>query len=414
MTLSMTLTIVAICVLAEGFFSGSEIALVNVNRLAMSHKAQEGHFGARIVMGFLDNPEFLLGVTLLGTNMCTVTGAVTVTWFMINHFGETGELYAILCFWPVTFLLGEFIPKTVYQAKADRIAPVAAILLRVFVVVLYPLIWLFTRLSAVLVGALHKRGHHEPVVTRGDVRALARNREPSVDVDMEERRMIGRMIDFSSAKVSEVMVPLIDVIALEHTTRLGQAVEFVNEHTYSRYPVYRERVDQIIGVIDSYSLLNADQPEDPVRRVMHKPVFVPETMLLKTLLAELRHRGEPMAIVVDEYGGAVGIITLEDVLEEVLGDIEDEFDAPDSLYRKIGDKSYIFQARAEVDFINERFPFQLPEGEYETLGGFLLDRFDRIPKHKETLVEGRLSYTVLNPTDRTLTEVRVDILPEPQ
>jgi putative hemolysin len=170
-------------------------------------------------------------------------------------------------------------------------------------------------------------------------------------------------------------------------------------------------VDQIVGVADTSSLLNLDSPSDPLRKYMRKPVFVPETMSVKALLEELRHRGVSMAIVVDEYGGAVGIITLEDVLEEVLGNIEDEFDVPGSFYRKIGPASFIFQARTEVSFINEHFDFRIREGQYETLGGFLLERFDRIPRHNETLTEGRLKFTVLNPTDRALTEVLVDLMP---
>ena len=404
--------IILLCIVAEGFFSGSEIALVNANRLKLSHQAENGNFGARMALKFLQAPEMLLGATLVGTNLCTVTGTVTTTLFMIERFGSTGELFAILLYGPLTFLFGEFIPKTIYQANAGRIAPRAAPILRVFQFFLYPVIWLFTRFSTMLIRMLRERGRHEPLIMRRDVRALARSSGHGSDIELEEKRIIRRMIDFSTARVSEVMVPLIDVIAVAHTMTVGEAARFSKDHSYSRFPVFRDRVDQIVGVVDTYALLNSNTLADPIRKTMKKPVFVPETMSLKRLMSVLRHRSVEIAVVVDEYGGAVGTITLEDVLEEIVGEIEDESDTPASLYRKIGASSYIFQARTEVTFINERFSFQLPRGEYETLGGYLLERFDRIPRHGETRDEGKLRFTVLNPTDRTLTEVRIDVLPD--
>ena len=132
-------------------------------------------------------------------------------------------------------------------------------------------------------------------------------------------------------------------------------------------------------------------------------------MSIKALLSQLRIRGLEMAIVVDEYGGAVGIITTEDVLEEIVGDIEDEFDQEESLYRRISPMSYLFKARAEIDYINEHFEFKIPTGEYETLGGYLLERFNRIPKNNETLLEKNLQYTIINPTNKSLNEIRIDV-----
>jgi CBS domain containing-hemolysin-like protein len=410
--MTTTLIIVLVCIVAESFFSGTEIAIVNANRMLLLDKAQKGSFGAKIAYRFLDNPEMLLGSTLIGTNLCTVTGAMTVTLYLLDSFGPSGEIYAVLLFWPLSFFFGEIVPKTFYQANADRIAPYAALVLRVFTFALFPVVWVFTQLSKILIQLLRDKSKGEPVITRGDVKALTRLREPNGDIDPEEKRFIKRMIDFSSARVSDAMIPLIDVIGINSTTRAGEAAAFANEQAFSRFPVYHERVDQIVGTIDTFSLLNIENPSDPLRKYMTKAVYVPESMSVKTLLAQLRHSGVSMAIVVDEYGGAVGIITVEDVLEEIIGDIEDEFDSGEPLYRKIGDRTYVFQARAEVDFINERFDFAIPEGEYETLGGFLLEQFGHIPRHNQTLNQNNICFKVLNPTNRSLTEVQIN-LPDP-
>lgn len=406
-----TMIILAFCILAEGFFSGSEIAIVNANRLLLADKAQKGHFGARIALNFLEKPQMLLGSTLIGTNLCVVTATMTATLFFLRRNSEIGEFYAVLLTWPLIFLFGEIIPKTVYQANADRIAPVSAVLLRLFTLVLFPLVWSFTRFSTLLIRILRDKGKAEPTITRSDVKALTLHHGKTQDIDQKEKRMIARMIDFSSARVSDAMVPLIDVVALDYNMTAGEAARFSVEHSFSRFPVFKDRVDEIVGIVDTYSLLDLHSPSDSLRGYMKKPLFVPESMSAKALLAELRHRGTSMAIVVDEYGGAVGVITVEDVLEEVLGNIEDEFDQITTIYRKIAPYSYIFQARAEVEFINERFEFKIPAGEYETLGGFLLEQFDRIPKHGDTISVGNLRYTALNPTNRNLTDVRIDVIP---
>lgn len=407
--MTTTIIIILLCVIAEGFFSGSEIAIVNANRMLMNHKAQSGHLGSRLAAQFLKKPEMLLGSTLVGTNLCTVTGTVTMTLLLIDIFGEAGEYYAVLFFWPLTFFFGEILPKTIYQANADRIAPISATILRIFIFVLYPVIWLFTRFSNLLIRILKEKSTGEPVITRSDLKALANAQDANEEIDREERRMIRRTVDFTSAKVSDVMVPLIDVVAIEQSLFAGEAANFSLEYSFSRYPVYKERVDQIVGIVDTYTLLRENTPSATLRSSMIKPLFVPESMTVKALMAELRHKGMAMAIVVDEYGGAVGIVTIEDILEEILGDIHDEFDTAVMLYRKIGPNNYVFQARAEIEFINERFDFQVPKGEYETLGGYLLELFDRIPKHGESMYVEGIRYTVLHPTNRNLTEVRIDI-----
>jgi magnesium and cobalt exporter, CNNM family len=409
--MTQTLIVMLVCVLLEGFFSGSEIALVHANRLALAAKAEKGMLGARIALRYLDRPDLLLGTTLVGTNLATVTGTMTATLFMLTHFGQNGELLAIMVFWPMTLILGEIVPKSLYQSNADRIAPLCGYGLQFFSVLLYPAVWLSTRFSSTLIRLLKEKGEQEHSVTRADVKALTASPEQDSDIQLDEKRMIGRMIDFSTAKVSEVMVPLIDVTAIEQKTPAIDAANFAIGKSYTRFPVYRERVDQIVGIVDTRSLLFHQGPYDTLHIHLRKPVFVPESMPVKSLLHELRHRGEPMAIVVDEYGGAVGIATMEDVLEEILGQIKDEFDPVSPMYRKVGPNRYVFSARAEIQDINERFRFNVPEGEYETLGGYLLELFGRIPRHEEAICSGDLCFTVLDPTATSLTDVRIEVLP---
>ena len=410
--MSWVIIVIAVCVVFEGFFSGSEIALVNANRLALKAKAEQGHLGAKIALQFLENPERLLGTTLVGTNLSTVTMTMVATVFMVNTFGDMGEALAIVTIWPITLMIGEIFPKTFYQANADRIAPVASFGLRLFYIALLPVVWTFTRISNLLIDLLRTRGNPEPTITRSDVKAIARTQENGSDIRVEEMRIISRLVDFSAARVGDAMRPLIDVIGIDFSMTAGEAARFAIEYNYSRFPVYKDRIDQIIGVIDTYTLLNLEDDEESLRRYMSKPLFVPESMPIKSLLAELRSKGMHMAIVVDEYGGNTGVITTEDLLEEIIGEIQDEFDPVEAFFKKVGPSSYVFPARAEIDQINERLHWDIPEGDYETLGGYLLHCFERIPKNGETYKQGNLVFTVLDPTNRTLTNIRVDVLPE--
>lgn len=218
--------------------------------------------------------------------------------------------------------------------------------------------------------------------------------------------MIHKIIDFGETTVQEVMVPLIEVAALPSEATVAEAVAMVNEHHFARIPVYEERIDQIVGIVHAFDLLSAD-PAAPLRPLIRTAYYVPETKLVDDLLQEMQRRRLQMAIVVDEYGGVVGIVTVEDLLEEIVGEIEDEYDEEPPPLRRLADGSYIIDARMDVDRLNEELGIKLPEGEYETLGGFLLAILQKIPDTGEEVRYGGMHFLITESDTRSILKVRM-------
>lgn len=221
--------------------------------------------------------------------------------------------------------------------------------------------------------------------------------------------MIHKIIDFGETTVDEAMIPLIEVVALPAGATVAEAVASVSEHHFSRIPVYEERIDQIVGIVHAFDLLSAD-PQASLGSLMRPAYYVPETKLVDDLLQEMQRRQVQMAIVVDEYGGVVGIVTVEDLLEEIVGEIEDEYDEEPPPFRRLPDGSYMVDARMEVDLFNEELGLKLPEGEYETLGGFLLSLFQKIPDPGEEIRYRSIRFLVTESDKRSIVKVRVRLV----
>ena len=214
----------------------------------------------------------------------------------------------------------------------------------------------------------------------------------------------------TQTSLSEInIIPLVDVVALEETCGVEEAIASVRQENYSRYPVYRDRVDNIIGILYSFDLLGAKREGKTIQPFIRPVSFFPETKPVDELLLEMQRNQETLAAVVDEYGGAVGIVTVEDILEEVVGEIEDEYDVNPPLYRRVGPKKIWVNARMEIDHLNESLKLGLPKGDYETLGGFVLERLGRVPLAGEVFRYKKMLFEVLKSDEKSVLEVSVTV-----
>lgn len=407
----LPIIIIALCLASEFFFSGSEIAMVSADRLKIRQLAEKGSRGGKLVERFMEKPEWMLGTTLVGTNISVVTSTILATLLMRNAFGELGELYTLAVMSPLLLIFGEIIPKSIFQQRADSIAPRIVFPLRLASYVIHPVLVVITWIANGILRILGVRGDgpSSPFITREALDDILRKREPGSDLKPAERTMIRRIFSFSETTVEEVMIPLIDVAAVNEDATMAEALDLMNEKAFSRLPVYRERVDNIIGILTNFDLLAAPDDLPDIRSLIRTVPYVPETKRIDDLLLRFQKEGNHMAVAVDEYGGAVGIVTVEDILEEIVGEIEDEHDKVRQMYRIEGENRYVINARMEIDMINEILPFELPEGDYETLGGFILDRFGRIPAVGDILKLKDLVLTVMKSDRRSVSEVRVEV-----
>jgi putative hemolysin len=229
-------------------------------------------------------------------------------------------------------------------------------------------------------------------------------------LDVSEAGLVARIASFAAKTAGDAMVPHVDVCAVPDTASVAAVVALVQQRGFSRLPVFHERMFNAIGVVSSLDLLGVTDPGRPVTEVMREPLFVPETKALPELLAMLQAEGRNLALVVDEYGGFVGLVTVEDLVEEIVGEIQDEYDAPREHYRRVAPGVWLVSARAPIIEVNERFGWNVPQGEYETLGGFVLDRLGRVPKPGDALPAGRVRIVVTRASTRAVQDLRVEEL----
>jgi putative hemolysin len=396
-----------ICLAAQAFFSGSEMAMVSADRLALRTRAAEGQGGAALTLQLLAREDRLLGTCLIGTNLALVTGttlvAVALGWWEV----ELG-LGAALIYAPVALVFGETLSKTVFQHHADRLAPLVAFPLRTVQIVLTPALWAVGAWSRAL-DTLLGRSQRDPV-QREEIVGLLGDGD-SGEIDEEERRLIRNVFDLSDTPVEDVMTPLVHVHAVEVGATVAQATALVVESGHSRLPVYKDRIDNIVGVIHVRALLFAGRGGDPVEAVMEPVVFVPESKRVDDLLTEMRQRRDPMAVVVDEYGGSVGLVTIEDLLEEVVGEIHDERDRDVPAIQKLGEREWRMPGAAEIDELIEVLDHPLPEGDYETIAGLVLAALGRIPRTGETVKVGALTLHVEEASERAILMLRLVLPP---
>jgi CBS domain containing-hemolysin-like protein len=280
--------------------------------------------------------------------------------------------------------------------------------LRAVFYVCYPLAFLITWLigqSLRLFGLQAEKKN--PFVTKEELDLLVRLSDRSSMLDMHERRMIRRIFGFSDTRVRDAMIPLVEVVALEDTATVDELVQAIREHGYSRIPIFQDNIHNIVGWVNAFDVLSLPAGERSFRHLIRLAYYVPETQRIGDLLRDVQQKGIPLAVVVDEYGGSVGIVTIEDMLEEIVGEIEDEYDAAERLYEILPDGSFRIDGRMEIDAINEILGLNFPTGDYTTLAGFILAQLERIPQPGEMLVHDGLMLEIETATTRMIESVHV-------
>ncbi len=408
MDVSVSLAVMAVCLLLEGFFSGSELGLVSADPMKLRHMAAKGSRGAVLALQMLDKPEWLLSTTLVGTNIAVVTNTTIATALMIDLFGERGSWYAIAVVAPLIWIFGEIVPKGIFQQKADAITPWVIFPLRAASIVFWPLLMVFTALTRVLTRVVGER-QRSPFTLREELLSMVEMSAQESDIQPDEQQMIRRLFNFSETTAHEVMVPLLDVVSVEEGVTCGEAVRVASESSYQRLPVYRQRVDRVVGLLNTLELLGVD-PALPIRDFVREPDYVPSSKSVRDLLREFRQGSSPMSVVVDEFGGAEGIVTLEDAVEEVVAELQDEFDheKPDPQWtRKLGERHYLVSGRVEVDTLNQDLGLEIPRGRYASIAGFLLERAKDVPEQGDVIAWHGITFTIHRALPHVIQEVRI-------
>jgi CBS domain containing-hemolysin-like protein len=398
------------CVAMQAFFVTAEVALSACDRTALRTRAASGVGSAGRAERMLAVPQVTLATTLVGANLATLVAVLVLATDLVVK--GLSPLWAPLFVVPPLLVIGHLVPKAIVQAHADRIVDRIATPLRLASWLLRPLVIIVGGFAAALTRVT-RTDRKKAFVTRDEL-ALLIESEPVSDkpeISADEREMIANVFELSEYKVSELMVPLSEVTALPEDTSVKEAAIEIADKQHSRMPIFRTRVDDVVGIVHIFDVLQSATSKTGAKTVAelaHPPVYVPGTMKGSDLLVQLQTEQQHLAIVVDEYGGAVGIVTIEDLLEMIVGDIEDEYDVEPSPIRLEKPGVWRVEAKTAVERLNTELELGLPESDdYETIAGLLIEKFRRIPNKGEALTLGSLIIEIVAATDRAVEAVRI-------
>jgi putative hemolysin len=424
MNLALLLVAVGALILLNAFFVAAEYGLVTARRTRLQELADDGNRRARIVLRIIgDPPRFIAAMQLGVTGTSLAIGALgePVLVRVFNNAALAGVLAAVLAFLIITFfhvVVGELMPKGIALAYNERVALAVAAPVRGFFVIFRPLIWVLQHASEVGLNAL---GLEAPsgevgVLSEAELKMLLSRSTEEGEIEHEEREMLYNVFDFADKEVSDVMVPRPEVVALSLDLPPEECLRAAVDSPYTRYPAYRDSLDEIVGVLHVRDLFRAaEQPGGiagvDLERLLRPVNVVPETKDLAALLRDFRRTKEHMAVVVDEYGAMEGIVTLEDLLEEIVGEIEDEFDLPDESVEKVDENRIRIHGTFTIDDFNEEFHVSLPEEDYNTVGGFVFGELGHAPHEGDTVVHDGLRFTVFETDGNRIERLEVEFEP---
>ena len=406
----MTLIVAAgVCLVATMFFSAAEMAFIAANRAKLQHLAEEGTFtGARRYLESFRQPERFLSTVMLGATLAQIVASSAATSGLLPYLGGRAPVAVTLALTPVMLVLGEVIPKAVAREWATGLILTLYRPLTWVAVLLYPLVAVANVIVGAVLRPFGQRGADtRTFVSREELKLLLQLEPGEADVTTQEAEMIDKIFGLGDTTVREIMVPLVEVVAVPSTTTPDEAVAVMLERGFSRLPIFRQRVTNLVGVVTAMDLLRRGASVRALEELMRQPYYVPETKRIDDLLREMQRSGVHLAVVVDECGGSTGIVTLEDIVEQIVGDIQDAHDRAPASMERLPDGSYRVLARTEVDEINKALGWDLPKEDYETVAGLVLATLHRIPRTGEEFQVRAYTITVLEADTRRVVVVKI-------
>jgi len=388
--------------------SASEMAFIAANRVRIRHLAENGNATASRYLESFRRPERMLSAAMMGVTVAHIAASSLATWALLPAAKRWAALLATVILVPLMLVFGEVIPKAAAGEWATALILRLYRLLAFTAVILSPLTWgARTLVGGVLRGLGLRTSDTRQFVSREELKLLLQLEPEEADVTSSEAEMIDKIFELGDTAVREVMVPLVDVAALSETARPDEAVRLIQRRGFSRIPVFADRVLNIVGVVTAMDLLRHGAHAPDLKSLMRPATYVPETKRIDDLLRELQKGRVQLAVVIDEYGGAVGIVTVEDIVEQVVGEIEDEHDRTGATVERLPDGSYRVAGRERIQDLNDTLDWELPTGDYETVAGLILAIVHRIPLVGEHFRVGRYTFTVLEADERRIMTVRI-------
>lgn len=404
--------LLVVLIMLSAFFSMSETALMSLSKIRIRHMAEEEVKGAKLVERLLEDPNKLLGAILIGNNIVNIGASAIATSLTAKLFGgsEGSVAIATLIMTTIILIFGEITPKSVAKQKSEGVSLFVSKPIKLCVFIFKPLVTVFTGISSVfikLMGADPKAT--EPFITEEELKTMVDVSEEEGVLEDVEKEMIHNVFDFADMQVKNVMVQRVDITALDSESTYDDVLTTIKKEQFSRIPVYKETIDDIIGILNVKDLIisGKEKKDFKVTDYIREPFYTFEFKKIKEVFNEMKKTRNPLAIVLDEYGGTVGIITMEDIIEEVFGEIEDEYDEVNNMIEIVKDGEYIVDGSAKLEDISEIIGVNMESDDLDSVGGLIIEELGRIPESKEEVVINGIRFVIEELEKNRIKKVRI-------
>lgn len=421
MEVSYDLIYVIITLVLSAFFSGMEIAFISSNKLQIELQNKQGDLTGKVLSVFMQRPGQFIGTTLMGNTISLVLYGIFMAYLMetplkmwlpdgFNNDAIVLFLQTIIST-VVVLITAEFLPKSLFMLNPNSMLNFFALPFLIIYTLFYPVVWAVVGLSRFFITKILRLEYSEdkPVFTVTDLNSFVQNHihkgkeEGHVEIDT---KIFDNAVEFKTVRVRECMVPRTDIVSVEVEDAIEELKQVFEESGHSKVIVYRESIDDVIGYCHQLELFKKPKT---IEEILTPIIIAPESALANELLIQFIQERKSLALVVDEFGGTSGIVSMEDIIEEIFGEIEDEYDSDDLIEQKVSEQEYLLSARHEIDYLNDKYDWKLPIGDFETLSGLILSLTENLPKKGESVTFEEYTFTIVTKQEHRIETVRLKI-----
>ena len=410
-TILIQIIVLIILLIGSSFFSASETALMSLSKIRIRHMQDEGIKGAKLVASLIDDPNKLLTSILIGNNVVNIAATSISTSLFIALIGPQGVAVATFIMTILVLLFGEITPKTIAANSSEKVSILVSKPIKVIIFLLTPIVWVFNLITSVIFKILGvDNKNNQPYITEEELKTMLNVSHEEGVLEIEERQIINNVFQFGDMQAKEAMIQRLDMVVINIEDSYDEIIDMFKNEKLSRMPVYNESIDDIIGILnikDVIFLTDEEIKNFDINKYIREPFFTYEFKKITQLLEEMKIEKTQMAIVVDEYGGTSGLITIEDLVEVIVGDIEDEYDEEDEEIIVIKEDEYVVEGSTKITDVNELIGVNLESEEFDSIGGFIIGYLKRLPEENEIIKVDNIEFRIESLDKNRIKKIRI-------
>ena len=400
-----------VLLLGSGFFSASETSLMSLSKIRIRYMEEEGVKGAKLVSSLIEKSSDLLSSILVGNNVVNIAATSVSTSLFINIFGDGGVAIATAVMTVLVLIFGEIKPKTIAANSPEKIAVIVSKPISIIMKITKPIVWVFNLLTGIIFKIMGiENDGVKPFITEEELKAMVNVSHEEGVLEIEEREIINNVFQFGDMQAKEAMIQRLDMVAVNIEDSYDEIIELFKSEKLSRLPVYQESIDDIVGILNIKDIIFLSDEEIQnfnIKNYVREAFFTYEFKKITQLLEEMKKEKSQMAIVVDEYGGTAGLLTIEDLVEVIVGDIDDEYDEEEEEIVKVSDNEYLVEGSTKISDVNEQIGINFESDEFDSIGGFIIGYLKRIPEENELIEVGNVKFSIESIDKNRINKIRI-------